>query len=481
MSVSPAAKRASNKYSVDIDDANADGNDDLALLSSKKGVPVYLARGNGDGTFGLAAAAFVNSDSTQPDFVGPGYSTKGQFVQAVANVNAGGAADLIALERKPTAIDPVAFVALDNGKGFGRPVLGATFTGKVEATQPVIPADINGDGRDDLLSFGADSSGNALAAVLINNGNGNFGSPIVRNFPYKRPKNGMVRVGDFNGDGNDDIAVLPTLPKTPGALDLNDLFVRIIPSNGDGTFGTPIERHISGLGSFIDQGFRDDDVLVGDVSGDGKDDLLFIAGDRTANPSLLLSITDGTSNNTPIAVPTPLPADLPVTRFGLADLDGDGTEDLVGFGPPTATTLPAFAAFGDGSVRGADNSQTFANAVALSLVLPSATTLPATAVPVLADINGDNRDDLVVVDHDPQRGTRVSPAFVALANADGTLAPAIRASDFVSPGADQSLPADVNGDGLTDLVSINNIKSKSTHLITFTLARSDGTLGGTVA
>jgi len=69
----------------------------------------------------------------------------------------------------------------------------------------VAVADLNGDGKPDMVVIG-NSDTNALeAAIYVNKGNRTFGTPIILPFPGKSID--AVAIGDFNGDGVPDIAV----------------------------------------------------------------------------------------------------------------------------------------------------------------------------------------------------------------------------------------------------------------------------------
>ena len=81
--------------------------------------------------------------------------------------------------------------------------------------------DFNGDGRQDLAVA---NQGSATVSILLGNGNGTFGAATnfgVGFIPFS------VAVGDFNGDGSQDLAVA-----NQGSAN-----VSILLGNGNGTFG----------------------------------------------------------------------------------------------------------------------------------------------------------------------------------------------------------------------------------------------------
>ena len=83
-----------------------------------------------------------------------------------------------------------------------------------------------------------------------------------------------VAVGDFNGDGVEDLAV---------AI-LNPASVSVLLGNGDGTFQAAVN---------FGAGFAPQSVAVGDFNGDGVQDLA-VANARSHNVSVLLGNGDGT-------------------------------------------------------------------------------------------------------------------------------------------------------------------------------------------
>ena len=81
-------------------------------------------------------------------------------------------------------------------------------------------ADLNGDGRPDLVT--ANSDGNTVS-VLLGNGDGTFS--VQQTFAVGRSPR-AVAVADLNGDGIPDLVV----------ANYNDDTVSVLLGKGDGTF-----------------------------------------------------------------------------------------------------------------------------------------------------------------------------------------------------------------------------------------------------
>ncbi len=114
--------------------------------------------------------------------------------------------------------------------------------------------------------------------MLLGNGDGTFGPPV--NFAAGlRPKS--VAVGDFNGDGKLDLAVVNR--------DSNN--VSVLLGNGDGSFRPAVNY---AAGSFPLS------VAVGDFNGDGQLDLAVANfGDGGSNPGNVSVLINNTGVSSP--------------------------------------------------------------------------------------------------------------------------------------------------------------------------------------
>ncbi len=112
-------------------------------------------------------------------------------------------------------------------------------------------------------------------------------------------------VGDFNGDGNPDLA---------GA---GGNSAGVMLGNGDGTFRAKVQYAAGG---------QTQDLAAGDFNGDGKLDLVITINDPEIGLSLLAGNGDGTFG-APANLPNTTRLDSPAVA--VADLDNDGALDVV--------------------------------------------------------------------------------------------------------------------------------------------------------
>ena len=164
----------------------------------------------------------------------------------------------------------------------------------------LVIADFNHDMRPDLaVSNGA--CGLHEIDVMLGNGDGTFQPPVGYSTDVGAPNS--IAAGDFNGDGNIDLVSVNNLGGTP----LNTFL-----GNGDGTFGTPIDTP-----SVYDPNY----VAVGDFNGDGKDDVI-VSSDQL--DGVQLSKGNGT-----FAPPVQYAVLSEPTRIYVVDLNGDKRPDWV--------------------------------------------------------------------------------------------------------------------------------------------------------
>lgn len=220
-------------------------------------------------------------------------SSSAAAAPAIGDFNSDGKPDYVV----PTAGGPVV-ILLGNGDGT------FTATTSLAASSPssAVVGDFNGDGKQDLAILNTGGAG--FVSIFIGNGNGTFAA--AQNFSVATQTSGsrLLAIGDFNGDGIQDLAA------TNHLLDQ----VAVLLGNGDGTFQPA---------SFYATGSQPWNIVVGDVNNDGKQDIA-TADDNDTNVTLLLGNGDGTfRQGTYPSVPGSQSGSV---VFG--DFNGDGNLDL---------------------------------------------------------------------------------------------------------------------------------------------------------
>jgi hypothetical protein len=326
--------------------------------------------------------------------------TNPQFV-AVGDFNGDGKADL---------------VVVDYGGG-GGVLLGnsdGTFQAAVNFSVGSFPTsvavgDFNGDGKADIAVANSGFSPNYTpsVSVLLGKGDGTFsggGSYSAGEGPTS------VAVGDFNGDGKEDLVVANS-----GNAYYNDMgTVVVLLGNGDGTFQSGVSS-AAGNGPFF--------VAVGDFNGDGIADVA-VANQSSYDLSVLLGKGDGT-----FQAAVSYASGTVSNSVAVGDFNGDGKADLVF--PSGAVDVGVLLGNGNGTFQ--------------AVVFYNVDLLPDSVA--VGDFNGDGRPDLAVTN---SQGNDVS---VLLGNGDGTFRTAANYGVGTKP---QSVAVgDFNGDGAPDLAVAN--------------------------
>jgi len=183
----PAADYNRGPYSVQTADLNGDGKPDVVTTNFDNTVTVLL--GNGDGT--LQAPTLFTA--------GPGPMMT--LSVAVADLNGDGKPDLATADYNGTS--GTLSVLLGDGTG-AFPAYRTYAAG--DSPSSVAIADVNGDGRRDLVTTNSGSGSNTVG-VLLANGDGTF--QTARNY-YAGASPFAVAAGAFNGDTSPDLAVVRT-------------------------------------------------------------------------------------------------------------------------------------------------------------------------------------------------------------------------------------------------------------------------------
>ena len=269
------------------------------------------------------------------------------------------------------------------------------------SVQTVAVGDFTGDGRDDVIAntLWPNEPGGPKLFVFAQTPAGELAQPA--SLAVSSPAlwaQAPLAAGDLNGDGRLD-AVVPTGTGL-------DLFLQ-----GDGGLGDRTSVAMPGPAQ----------VEIGDVDADGHADVI---ANGQGGVSWLRGAGDGTFGS-----PNPI-APARQVEIAVGDLTGDGRLDVIGFAD-FDPDMHIFRQLADGMFAAAPFDGLSHGGLAIG------------------DVTGDGRDDIVE--------TVLAPApagiFVLPQRADHTLGPAAVYDTFQFPGPVEI--ADVNGDGRSDVVTLH--------------------------
>jgi Bacterial Ig-like domain (group 3)/FG-GAP-like repeat len=404
-------------YSVFAVDLNGDGLPDLlygipGINSTPSTMQTFLAQAGGGYAAGPTLTLPLNVAACRP-----------------ADVNNDGKQDLVCIDYIDICDSQIA-VFLGNGDGTFQ---GAIYSGEMHSNCLVdnffpelfAPADLNSDGYPDLA---VGDTFNFEFFVLLGDGAGHF--TVSATVLSNGVDGGVLMAADLNGDGK------PDLVSSLGPL--------VYLGNGNGAFGSEM-----GYGTF-------DSCNYHDMEGDGHLDAVcvtdVIQGADTYTGTNQLAIlhgnADGSFNTTPIASQTfgnPEGGAAAIqSPTAILDVNGDGIPDILGASEDGLSVL-----LGQANLQ---FSAPVHYAVSNFGVVGSTTNQ-------VVDLNGDGYPDIV--------STGSSGLYISYGNGNGT---------FKAPPAYQvanelgwMTVADFNGDGIPDIAATGD------QSIELSLGKADGT------
>jgi len=350
-----------------------------------------------------------------------------------------------------------------------------TYDSGGEYNYSVAVADVNGDGKPDLLvtNFCAGIPNcDGTVGVLLGNGDGTFQEAVTYGsggfWAY------AIAVADVNGDGKQDIVVANLCPISGNC---SSGVVGVLLGNGDGTFQAATSYSTGGwvggcCGSYS--------LAVADVNGDGKPDLLVASPcqgpDCSESENGTVGVLLGNGDGTFQPVVTYSSGGFSAQGLAVADVNGDGRPDVVVAnvcGNSTCTpnngAVGVLLGNGDGTFQSAvtySSGGTQANSVAVS------------------DVNGDGKPDLVVVNDSACSDYSCNGNIaVLLGNGNGTFQAPMTYGSGGFAGLSVAL-ADVNGDGKLDAVVAFNSSSRTNNcdgIVAVYLGNGDGSFQSPVS
>ncbi len=256
-------------------DFNRDGKADI-LVSSSFADNVGVLLGNGDGTF-----------QTPKTFPG-GPRT---IHVAVSDFDDDTKPDLVVVHQNNNEIE----IRIGNGDGTFQPLLTYPVTG---GPYWAATGDFNMDARQDIAVATSSS-----VSVLLAKSGGIFWPAVSIASGLSRSS---LKVADFNNDSIPDLVV----------SNFSDTTITVIPSNGNGTFATPVSLPSA-------ESLGQEEVFIADLDGDGLLDAVTTNG-QNGSINVLLGMGDG-------AIRASNGVEVGTNPYGVAvaDFDGDGKPDIV--------------------------------------------------------------------------------------------------------------------------------------------------------
>jgi hypothetical protein len=348
-------------------DFNGDNIPDIVTTTNVSGLSLYTLIGNGAGTFapGVTKAITATNVGGNPPLVLAGELTSATSNDAILGLTTQSAGTT------GTAAGDVA-VFLGNGNDTFGSEMDTPFDSEAGA---MVTGDFNNDNALDVIVGGpvtTDSNGNpASGAVFYLEGknNGSFDTPV----PIDTPLNPVsFAAGELTSAKNLDLVVANG--GTPFATTPVDGSVLVYLGNGNGTFQSP--KTLSAP-SFPQA------VAIADVNHDGHPDIVVLSEftGQSFGSRVWVFLGDG-AGNFGSGIETSL--DEYADGLAVGNLNGDSFPDLA---------LASCCGFANTEVWAGNGNGTFTGPTELPVGISS-------SFPILADINGDNKLDLLVATGD---------------------------------------------------------------------------------
>lgn len=443
LAIAQTYRGGANVYSFVAADFNGDKRPEIVTADSLEN-KVRLFANDGSGNYGPPQGATIGYT------IGPVDAPDHLAPMEVADLNGDGKPDLLLVEFAVDLASPAALtVLLNDGTGKFLPPVRTTITGDAPVPVPVFVAGaFRNPATPDVVYMNTYNGGNSGFNVLFlrGNGDGTFAAPVTL---AELPNPQQVVAGDFNNDGKLDFAVVGWTDTSTGPFWQFNMFL----GRGDGTF-TPLATQQFPFQSSLNA----QQLFAVDLNHDGKLDLLIgmngNIGWEASGDDLIEALGNGDGT---FQAPTTL-----ISHFGavaVADVNHDGYLDLIQARDPNGTfgqslVSPLGVTVYLGSADGTFHEQP-------SYDLPGVTFPPFNQA-LVGDFNGDGIPDIAMIFWPSQQVAFTDPSLVILQGVgDGTFI----VTDHTYQLAAFSQPllgADFNGDGATDLMELTASTSSFT-------------------
>jgi gliding motility-associated-like protein len=441
-----------NPFSVTIGDLDGDGKPDLAVVNHNDNTVSVLRNTSASGsiTSGSFAAKVDFATGTSPVSI------------AVGDLDRDGKPDLAVANFGGNTVS-----VLRNTSASGS-ITAASFAAKVDFATGGLPrdlaiGDLDGDGKPDLVV--ANNNDNTVSVLRNTSASGSITSgSFAAKVDFATGSNPTsVAIGDLDGDGRPDLAVVNS----------NDITVSVLRNSS--ASGSITAASFAAKIDFATGG-NSANVAIGDLDGDGRPDLVvtnvnsntisILRDDPVFPPPTITSFT-----------PASGPVGTSVTVTG-TNFNTTAANNIVFFGATMATvtaasttsltvTVPAGATYQPVSVlNGATNLIGYSAAPFVTTFTPNKGSIAATdftpqftlgtgtapSSEAIGDLDGDGKPDLVVANHN---SNTVSVFRNISTGGPLTMASFAAPVTFVSSNPASVIIGDLDGDGKPDLVVVN--------------------------
>jgi len=280
--------------SIDFADMDNDGDEDVLIMgeTNSRRLIAKLYTNDGSGMF---------TEVKDTPFEGTRIGS-----MAISDVDNDGDYDVL-IAGQTAFYKKIAKMYTNDGTGTFAEVADTPFEGVQSAS--VAFADIDGDGDQDVLISGTNSSFSATTNLYTNNGNGNFTE--VTAHPFDQFFAGSISFSDVDGDDDQDVLIA-------GAKSFSRI-AKLYTNDGRGNFTEVTNTSFEGI--------MLSSIAFSDVDKDGDQDVLITGETRHATNIAKLYTNDGNGNFTEVKG-TPFEG---VTRSSIdfSDINNDGDQDIL--------------------------------------------------------------------------------------------------------------------------------------------------------
>lgn len=381
---------------TNLADLNGDKNLDAIGVNADFSLTSYL----GDGSGHFAAGPTL---TTSPVTVGGTQQTLNNIESlSIGDVDGDGVSDVVYIAINQFTAPVLFFAKGDGHGGFTAPIALPTpsFVAPAfdinEALNNVRLADVNHDGKLDLVYGYTDTSSQtsivtAGTSIQLGNGDGTFGAPET--LPYYSgtatffPTSKVALIADLNKDGNPDLLLLTQTATRDSTLSTYVAKMQVALGKGDGTFNSPVD--ITGPDLMIQMlsGTQYAPVSLADMNGDGTQDIVALGSSATYDLQVAVALGNGDGTfKTPI-LKTYSGQFLNGQGLAVADFDADGKQDVAITNPYGLYSSGIALGNGDGTLQSTGDVNGTYLSYNFSLSVGGAT--------AAADLNGDGKSDIL--------------------------------------------------------------------------------------